>query len=98
VIGVDIPAGMLRQAQQTPGERRCWFALVDAAAAPFPAEVFDTVLCVAAVPYSSDLVLALREWRRVYRPEAQAVVTVPAADGAPRGGCRVRPPPAKISR
>jgi ubiquinone/menaquinone biosynthesis C-methylase UbiE len=83
VIGVDISAGMLRQAQQAPGERRCWFVRADAAAAPFPAEVFDAVLCVAAVPYFSDLVLALREWRRVSRPHAQAVVTVPAADGIP---------------
>lgn len=83
VIGVDISAGMLRQAQQAAGERRCWFVRADAAAAPFPAEVFDAVLCVAAVPYFSDLVGALREWRRVCRPQAQAVVTVPAVDGIP---------------
>lgn len=83
VIGVDISAGMLRQAQRPPGERRCWFVRADAAAAPFPAAVFDAVLCVAAVPYFSDLVLVLREWRRVCRPQAQAVVTVPAADGIP---------------
>ena len=83
VIGVDISAGMLRQAQQAPGERRCWFVRADAAAAPFPAGVFDAVLCVAAVPYFSDLVGVLREWRRVCRRQAQAVVTVPAADGIP---------------
>jgi ubiquinone/menaquinone biosynthesis C-methylase UbiE len=83
VIGVDISAGMLRQAQQAPGERRCWFVRADAAAAPFPAEVFDAVLCVAAVPYFADLARVLREWRRVCRPQAQAVVSVPAADGIP---------------
>jgi ubiquinone/menaquinone biosynthesis C-methylase UbiE len=40
------------------------------AAAPVPAAVFDAVLCVAGIPYLSDLGAALTEWCRVGRPHA----------------------------
>jgi SAM-dependent methyltransferase len=41
----------------------------------------DALLCVAAIPYLSDLAKAVTEWRRVAQPSADLVFTTPAANG-----------------
>lgn len=53
----------------------------DGAALPFRSEVFDVLICVAAIAYLGDAVTALRECRRVCRPGARLVLSIPANGG-----------------
>lgn len=81
VVGIDVAGQMLRTARRAHQGGRGWFVQADAAASPFGSETFDAVLCVAGVPYFPDLVEVLRDWRRVARPRARAVITVPTPSG-----------------
>lgn len=81
VVGIDMSVEMLRQARRVCDPSACCFIRADAQALPFRGGVFDAVVCVAAVPYFADPRAALAQWRRVCRPQGQAVFTVPAPGG-----------------
>ena len=79
IVGIDVSAGMLRlAADASPGTT---YVRADAVRLPFGPDTFDRVLCVAAVPYLTDVARAVAEWRRVGRPGAVLVFTAPGADG-----------------
>lgn len=80
LVGIDVSAGMLRVARQR-SSAASRYVRAEGAALPFRSEVFDVVFCVAAVPYLGDAVTALRECRRVCRPGARLVLSVPANGG-----------------
>lgn len=82
VVGTDVAAHMLQTARRAHEDSgRGWFLQADAATSPFRPDTFDAVVCVAGVPYFPDLVAVLHDWRRVARPHARAVMTVPAPGG-----------------
>lgn len=81
VVGIDVSRRMLEVARRKSHPRRCRFIQADAQRLPFRTAVFDALVCVAAVPYISDLSAALTEWCRVGRSGAALVFTTPAADG-----------------
>ena len=73
VTGLDLSPAMLAQARirmRAPDSRvtNLSFILGDGMHLPFGDERFSTVLCSAGLFFMSDLVDALREWRRVLRP------------------------------
>ena len=80
IVGVDIADGLLEVARHKAAPSMC-FAHADATQLPFEAAEFDVVLCVAAVPYLSDVDTAVAEWRRVLRPRGRMLFTVPADQG-----------------
>lgn len=80
LTGVDRSAGMLAVARGAlPGAR---FEQADAARLPFDDDAFDVVACVTALHLFADAEAALREWRRVLRPDGRIVT---ASFAAPEG-------------
>ncbi|GGK97067.1 class I SAM-dependent methyltransferase [Deinococcus radiotolerans] len=73
VVGVDVSAGMLTQAQRrVPGAA---FVRGDAASLPFPDGTFDVAVCAAGVFFLPDMPGGVREWARVVRPGGRVVVS-----------------------
>jgi ubiquinone/menaquinone biosynthesis C-methylase UbiE len=78
VAGLDVHPGMLAVArsQATPGFPIEWLQ-ANADSMPLPDEAFDVVLCQMGLQFISNKLAALREMRRVLKPGARALVTVP---------------------
>jgi ubiquinone/menaquinone biosynthesis C-methylase UbiE len=71
MTGIDISDGMLAVARaELPSAQ---FINSDAAALPFEDASFDLVTCVTALHLLPDASAALREWRRVLRPDGRIV-------------------------
>jgi ubiquinone/menaquinone biosynthesis C-methylase UbiE len=70
VVGVDLMAGMLREARAADAALDPRPALVqaDAQALPFPVMSFDRILCAGVLYHVPDCERALLEMRRVLRP------------------------------
>jgi ubiquinone/menaquinone biosynthesis C-methylase UbiE len=84
VVGLDLNAGMIEAARAASG--RDGTTIVewrtgDAAALPFEDSIFDVVLCQQGVQFFPDRIRALREMRRVLRPEGRLAFTVWSAIG-----------------
>ena len=77
VHALDFSAGMLEQARKKPGAAGICFKVHDLSEPlPFPAGVFDRVLCGLVVDHIADLAGLFREMLRVCRPTGCVVVTV----------------------
>ncbi len=74
VVGVDKNTGMLAIAQRMRPELE-WRS-GDVAELPFEDNNFDVVICQAALMYFEDRVRALKEMRRVAKPDGVVVVQV----------------------
>lgn len=76
VVGVDLAPGMieLAQAAGTPNTR---FEVMDIEQLSFPDASFDDAACGHGLQFAPDLGAALREARRVLRPGARFVASVP---------------------
>ena len=78
IVGIDVSHRMLQVAVAVSTSS---YLQADAAQLPFRPASFDALLCVAAIPYLTDLAKAVTEWRRVARPGADLVFVTPAANG-----------------
>jgi SAM-dependent methyltransferase len=80
VCGVDIDAGMLEVAKSATTPRRDASAIewhrASADRMPFPEAEFDFVLCLEGLPLFANRVRALREIRRVTRPNGRLAASV----------------------
>ena len=76
VVGVDLAPGMIELAREmhTTSAR---FQLMDMEQLAFESGSFDAVACGHGFQYASDLPRALREARRVLRPEGRLAASVP---------------------
>lgn len=77
VVCVDITRQMLAEAQKLALELRIdkvTFCLANAHALPFHDRAFDIVTCRRAAHHFSDITQALREMRRVLRPDGRLVI------------------------
>jgi phosphatidylethanolamine/phosphatidyl-N-methylethanolamine N-methyltransferase len=77
IVGVDLSAGMLREARKKIEERRLRHATVfqaDALRLPFADDTFDHVFISHVISVVSDPCLLIREAQRVARPNARIVV------------------------
>ncbi|MBW4489375.1 MAG: methyltransferase domain-containing protein [Trichocoleus desertorum ATA4-8-CV12] len=74
VIGVDLSAGMLAEAERNLSDRgltNVWFQAAIATALPFADQQFDLVTCRFAAHHFSALEPALAEIHRVLKPKGQ---------------------------
>jgi ubiquinone/menaquinone biosynthesis C-methylase UbiE len=81
VIGIDISAGMLEQAQSKVnvlGLSNVKFQLADAEALDYPANHFDYILCANTFPWIEDKEATLRLWYRFLKPGGHISVHTPA--------------------
>ena len=78
VVGVDLAPGMieLARAARLPNTR---FEVMDIEQLGFDDATFDVAVCGHGLQFASDLGRALREVRRVLKPEASFVASVPVA-------------------
>lgn len=75
VSGIDLAAGMLEIARrEVPGAS---FREMDFEATTFGDGAFDVVIAVHALHFAGDAAGALREWRRVTRPDGRLSLSVP---------------------
>ena len=77
IVGVDLSAGMLREARKKIGERRLSHATVfqaDALRLPFADDTFDHVFISHVISVVSDPCLLIREAQRVAKPNARIVI------------------------
>src|SRR6266581_4376739 len=84
VVGIDLNASMIEAARAASGQGAATtieWRTGDAAALPFEDSIFDVVLCQQGVQFFPDRVRALREMRRVLRPEGRLAFTVWRAIG-----------------
>jgi SAM-dependent methyltransferase len=81
VVGVDLMAGMLREARVADAalEPRPVLAQADAQALPFQTGSVDRVLCAGVLYHVPDCERALREMRRVLRAGGRAVISTNGA-------------------
>jgi SAM-dependent methyltransferase len=81
VVGVDLMAGMLREARSTgaPLNPRPALAQADAVALPFADASFDRVLCAGVLYHVANCERALREMCRVLRADGRAVISTNGA-------------------
>jgi SAM-dependent methyltransferase len=81
LVGVDLMAGMLREARAADVtlEPRPVFVQADALALPLSAASFDRVLCAGVLYHVADCEQALREIRRVLRAGGRAVISTNGA-------------------
>lgn len=75
VVGLDVNEAMLAVARQERPDLQ--WRQGDADALPFDDDVFDLVLCQAALMFFGDPVAALREMGRVAGPQGTVAVQVP---------------------
>ncbi len=71
VVGVDISAGMLKQAADAVAAASLSHVSLlqaDAECLDYPADSFDLIFCCNALPYMSDVPAALRHWHSLLRP------------------------------
>lgn len=71
VVGVDIAAGMLEQAQRkinTHGLQNIELIEADADYLNFPNNSFDVILCSSALIYLTDIANSLKQWYRFLKP------------------------------
>jgi ubiquinone/menaquinone biosynthesis C-methylase UbiE len=81
VIGIDISAGMLEQAQSKVnalGLSNVEFQLADAEALDYPINHFDHILCANTFPWIEDKEATLRLWHRFLKPGGRIGVHTPA--------------------
>lgn len=78
VVGLDMSQDMLRVARlvMPPYEGTAAWVIADATAMPFDAPRFDVVLCQFSVMFMENKAAALREMRRVLKPEGGFRVSV----------------------
>jgi ubiquinone/menaquinone biosynthesis C-methylase UbiE len=76
VTGLDINAGMLAVARSIPGGPTISWMEGSALDLPFGPECFDVVLCQLGLQFFPDQSKALREIRRVLRPEGRTAISV----------------------
>ncbi|MGD9511110.1 MAG: class I SAM-dependent methyltransferase [Geminicoccaceae bacterium] len=79
VVGTDLSGEMVQAAigsARTLGFDRLHFERADAEALPFHDSTFDVALCGLGLMYVPDPIVALREMRRVLRPNGRAAVAV----------------------
>jgi ubiquinone/menaquinone biosynthesis C-methylase UbiE len=77
VQALDFSAGMLEQARKKPGAAGICFQVHDLSKPlPFPAGMFDRVICGLVVDHIADLAGLFGEMLRVCRPSGCVVVTV----------------------
>ena len=74
VVAVDASPAMLAQARRRPQARDVDLRVADAAALPFDASTFDTVLCTFTLCCVPDERAVLRELARVVRPDGLVLV------------------------
>lgn len=81
VVGIDLMAGMLRQARSADAalQPQPVFAQADAQILPFRAKSVDRVLCAGVLYHVPDCERALREMRRVLRAGGRAVISTNGA-------------------
>ncbi|HEY65425.1 MAG TPA: methyltransferase domain-containing protein [Caldilineae bacterium] len=82
VIGLDFSWGMVREARRGAEERRLevWVAQADAQALPLPDVCCDRVMANHMLYHVPDQLRALREMRRVLRPDGRVILATNAAD------------------
>jgi len=76
VIGVDLSAGMLAQAEQSFskfGLNNIDIFTMDGAQLEFKNNYFDYVSCSFGLFFMPDMVKALKEWRRVLKPGGKVI-------------------------
>lgn len=81
VIGIDISAGMLEQAQSKVnalGLSNVEFQLADAEALEYPANHFDRILCANTFPWMEDKEATLRLWYQFLKPGGRIGVHTPS--------------------
>ena len=79
VVGVDISPAPLKIAEERATQRglsNVTFHQADAHELPFPDNSFDCITSRLGIMFFADLPRALREMRRVLRPEARAILLV----------------------
>ena len=77
VVGLDLSAGMLAQAQQRCDEHglsNCELVQGDALAPPFAGESFDHIMITYTVSVVSDPALLMRHARRMLKPGGRVVI------------------------
>ena len=77
VIGVDITPEMLREAEQLKTQYHLSnvdFSIANAHSLPFESETFDLVTCRRAAHHFSDIALALKEMKRVLKPDGKLLI------------------------
>jgi ubiquinone/menaquinone biosynthesis C-methylase UbiE len=80
VVGVDLAPGMIKLAQAL-GIPSARFQLMDIEQLEFEAGSFDAAICGHGLQYASDLQRALKEARRVLRPQGRLAASVPLGSG-----------------
>ncbi len=81
VIGIDISAGMLEQAQRKVnalGLGNVEFQLADAEVLDYPVNHFDHILCANTFPWMEDKEATLRLWHRFLNPGGRIGIHTPA--------------------
>ena len=81
VIGIDISAGMLEQAQSKVnalGLCNVEFQLVDAEALSSPIDYFDHILCANTFPWMENKEATLRLWYQFLKPGGRIGIHTPA--------------------
>lgn len=81
VMGVDIAAGMLEQAQrkiEALGLGNVEFQLADAEVFNYPANQFDQILCANTFPWIGEKVATLQSWYQFLRPGGRIGIHTPA--------------------
>jgi len=76
VVGVDLAAGMIELARAA-GPSNARFEVMDIEQLSFEDESFDAAACGHGLQFAPQLAVALREARRVLRPEARFAASVP---------------------
>lgn len=81
VIGIDISAGMLKQARSKVGAlglKNLEFQLADAEALDYPLNHFDQILCANTFPWMEHKEATLRLWHQFLKPGGRIGVHTPA--------------------
>jgi ubiquinone/menaquinone biosynthesis C-methylase UbiE len=81
VIGVDISAKMLEQAQNklnASSFRNVDLQLADAETLNYPSNYFDRVLCANTFPWIEDKAATLRLWNKFLKPSSRIGIHTPA--------------------